>query len=746
MRTTTTLGLACVLLWTTALAGGGASARADDHAAPAADRARILEAELSRRSVDLVPYLQPDADRELRRLAIRALGRIGDDGNAPGILRDLLATATEDVRLLLWAAGIAMSEELAEPLADRIAQHVEAGEFDLAGQAARSLGWTGAGDIATTLVPLLEHESPAIVAGALEGLARARHGGRDALVKAAALASHADAAVRAAAEHACWLMAGALRAAENAKDEAWDGDEEVAQAFLGHLTADDPERRMGGIRVLGSVLPAVCTPDGPFGAIYGLLDDGDPRVVQDAIWRIFSRRAGNHTTTALAKALAHDDPKVRQLAAEALGKQGLPKGVEALAARWDVEPDARVREVLTVELVRQGRDEYAVKLMQRDDRPEDPVVRQHTEAQVLLVSKRPEALDELMIWADPGASQRAGLHAATWMTVLAGFEGKEHEKLDAWLLGFLQGGYAVDKPDRHYVMAGAVSLVGANMRHALADTLLAMLQRTYAPLPRDEISQKVLHAEVRKALMEALGTLAADEDCPEAVGAAVRVVLKRHWEKDPSPWVRQAARKAAKGLAMDDVPEIDEEGQPNTWRGIPQRIRTGDEDEDAGVRWIDAAGVVAMADYIANSDLRIEFETTAGTFTVALDARAAPAHAVSLVTAVSDGTYTDTRFHRVVPNFVIQGGDPHGHGAGGGGWEVPDEINENRFVRGALGMPKSVKDDGGCQIFVMHTGYRPLDERYTCYGHVTDGMEVVDTIRVGDRIERARVVLGGSAK
>ena len=748
MRATiTTLFLACLLLGGAGLIEAPMSARAEEgtlDAPPAADRARILQAELSRRSVDLVPYLQPDADPRLRRLAIRALGRIGDDGNAPGILRDLLATTKEHRRLLLWAAGIAMSKELAEPLSDALATHLEAGEFALAGQAARSLGWTGAEGVETTLAALVEHENAAVAAGALEGLGRARAGSRDTLRKASVRATDEDPDVRAAADFACWLMAGKLRAVESKKDEAWDGDEELAKRFLGHLAAEEPERRMGAIRVLGSLLPSVCPADGTFGAIYKLVDDPDPRVVQDVIWRIFTRRPGNHVTEALGKALQHADPKVRQLAAEALGKHGMPKGIEALEARFAMEPDARVREVLAVELVRHGKDDYAKKLMARDDRPEDPVVRQHTEAQLLLVSQRPEALGELMRWADPGASQRAGLHAATWMTVLSGLEGKEPEKLDDWLRGFLQGGYAVDKPDRHFVMAAAVSLAGSNKRHALTGTMLEMLERTYAPLPHDEISQKVLHAEVRKALMEALAALAADDACPKEVGAKVRAILKRHWEKDPSPWVRQAARDAARSLEMEDVPTIDEVGQPNTWRGIPQRVSTG-EDETA-VRWLDADDVVRMADYLLGSDARVVFETNLGSFTVALDPAASPAHCVSLVTAASDGWYANTRFHRVVPNFVIQGGDPHGHGSGGGGWEVPDEINENRYVRGALGMPKSVKDDGGCQIFVMHTGYRPLDERYTCYGHVTEGMDVVDRIRVGDRILRARVVLGGAAK
>lgn len=749
MRATiTTLFLAGLLLGGVALTAVPEVARAEDGAtveAPsAADRATILQAELSRRSVDLVPYLKPDADPRLRRLAIRALGRIGDDGNAPGILRDLLATTKEHRRLLLWAAGIAMSDEVADALAEALATHLEAQEFDLAAQAARSLGWTGAEGVETHLLPLVEHENPAVAAGALDGLGRARFGSRDALLKASVRATDDDPGVRAAADFACWLMAGKLRATESAKDEAWDGDAEIAKRFLAHLKAKDPERRMAGIRVLGSLLPSVCPADGDFGVIYKLVEDPDPRVVQDAIWRIYNRRPGNHVTTALGRALQHDDAKVRHLAAEALGKHGMPKGLEALEARFGVESDARVREVLAIELVRHGKDEFAKKLLARDDRPKDPVLRQHTEAQLLLVSQREEALTELMRWADPGASQRAGLHAATWMTALSGMEGKEHPKLDEWLLGFLQGGYAVDKPDRHHVMAAAVSLAGSNKRHALAGTLLQMLERTYAPLPHDEISQKVLHAEVRKALMDALATLAGDESCPEDVGAKVRAIVQRHWEKDPSPWVREAARAAGTKLGMEDVPELDDVGQPNTWRGIPQRVTTAD--GETAIRWLDADDIVRMADFLVGSDARVVFETTAGSFTVALDPMASPAHCVSLVTAASDGWYTDTRFHRVVPNFVIQGGDPHGHGSGGGGWEIPDEINENRYVRGALGMPKSTKDDGGCQIFVMHTGYRPLDERYTCYGHVTEGMDVVDTIRVGDRILRARVVLGGETK
>ena len=70
---------------------------------------------------------------------------------------------------------------------------------------------------------------------------------------------------------------------------------------------------------------------------------------------------------------------------------------------------------------------------------------------------------------------------------------------------------------------------------------------------------------------------------------------------------------------------------------------------------------------------------------------------------------------------------------------MPDEITSHPFVRGALGMPKSTKDTGGCQVFLMHCAGPHLDGRYTCYGEAKEGIEVIDRIRVGDRIQKARV-------
>ena len=712
-------------------------------------RAKILAAEMRRRSVDLVAFLQPDADPTLRRLAIRALGRIGDDGNGPGIIRDMLATETRDLDILLWAAGAAMSEELVESLADELEEQLDAGKVELAAAAAKALGWKG-GDVAREkLVPLLAHKAPEIRAAALIGLGRSRFPSKEALDAASKLAHDDNEDVCRAAEYACWLMSRPWATKAKKEDERWDGEPEIARRFVKHLSHYDPERRMGGIRVLGILLPETISYEGPFAGVFELVDDEDPRVVQDAIWRIFQSRTGDAVDAQLVVALHHADPKTRSQAAKALGAHGAkaegkdPSQAAALLARFAQETDARVREDLVVELARLG-DEGPWKELQKGKRAADPVVRQATDAQVLLLSKRPEAVGELFQWADPGASQRAGLHAATWMTVLSGIEEKEGEVpgLDAWLLGFLDGGYAIDRDERPFVVSSAVSVVAAKKCQALAPKLLEILGRSHSGKPpHDEIHDTKVHAEVRMALMSAFGDLAADEGTKPEVAAAMKAAVAKHMLEDPSPWVRLKARDAARKLKLEDVPDVDVK-QPTDWKGVPRaETRNAAVDPAGDSAYLDEREILQVADWIATHDPTIVIETTAGTFTVGLDPKASPVHCVSFLNAVRNGVYDGTRWHRVVPNFVIQGGDPHGHGAGGGGWHVPDEINERPYVRGALGMPKSVKDDGGCQLFFMHTAYHPLDGRYTNYGDVRSGLDAVDRIRVGDFITKAYVVV-----
>jgi cyclophilin family peptidyl-prolyl cis-trans isomerase len=245
---------------------------------------------------------------------------------------------------------------------------------------------------------------------------------------------------------------------------------------------------------------------------------------------------------------------------------------------------------------------------------------------------------------------------------------------------------------------------------------------------------------VRTAAAEALGKLLAAPDVPEELAARMRAALLRLAE-DESPWPRRAARVQAKEIGLATWPWVPSGRPETTWRGLPRAREPwpGVDPEGAG-EWLTEVEILAIADWLEAEQPLLAFDTTQGTFHVRLEASGAPAHSVSLFNAVRNGLYANTRWHRVVPSFVIQGGDPRGHGGGGGGWTVPDEITPLPFLRGTLGMPKSTKDDGGCQLFFMHSDYHPLDDRYTAYGEVVSGMEVVDRIQVGDLILHARVV------
>jgi cyclophilin family peptidyl-prolyl cis-trans isomerase len=94
-----------------------------------------------------------------------------------------------------------------------------------------------------------------------------------------------------------------------------------------------------------------------------------------------------------------------------------------------------------------------------------------------------------------------------------------------------------------------------------------------------------------------------------------------------------------------------------------------------------------------------------------------------------DGFYDGLIFHRVIPDFMIQGGCPQGTGTGGPGYTFKDEINEHKIVRGALAMANAGPNTNGSQFFIVTTQAAPwLDGKHTVFGEVTEGMDVVDTI------------------
>ncbi len=134
--------------------------------------------------------------------------------------------------------------------------------------------------------------------------------------------------------------------------------------------------------------------------------------------------------------------------------------------------------------------------------------------------------------------------------------------------------------------------------------------------------------------------------------------------------------------------------------------------------------------------------TTKGRIRIELFTQDAPGAVGSFVTLASKGFFNGVIFHRVVPNFVIQGGDPRGDGEGGPGYQIRCEVNTRPYVRGAVGMALSGKDTGGSQFFITHSPQPHLDGGYTVFGQVISGMEVVDRISRGDVIRRVEIFEG----
>jgi peptidyl-prolyl cis-trans isomerase B (cyclophilin B) len=121
--------------------------------------------------------------------------------------------------------------------------------------------------------------------------------------------------------------------------------------------------------------------------------------------------------------------------------------------------------------------------------------------------------------------------------------------------------------------------------------------------------------------------------------------------------------------------------------------------------------------------------TSHGAIEVELFDDDAPRTVENFVKLARDGFYDGVTFHRVIPDFMIQGGDPTGSGMGGPGYTFEDEFNEHKVVRGALAMANAGPDTNGSQFFVVTAEATPwLDGKHTVFGRVTNGMDVVDTI------------------
>lgn len=141
---------------------------------------------------------------------------------------------------------------------------------------------------------------------------------------------------------------------------------------------------------------------------------------------------------------------------------------------------------------------------------------------------------------------------------------------------------------------------------------------------------------------------------------------------------------------------------------------------------------------------KAEMITDKGTMLIEFFDNDAPIAADNFIKLSKEGYYNGVKFHRVIPNFVVQGGDPTGTGAGGPGYSIPCELDGNNQYhdRGVLSMAHRGRDTGGSQFFICHSrdNTAHLDRHHTCFGRVIEGLDVIDQIKQGDVIQEIKVL------
>jgi cyclophilin family peptidyl-prolyl cis-trans isomerase/HEAT repeat protein len=626
-----------------------------------------------------------DAEARIRRRAALAIGRVGLSAGVQPLI-GTLSDADPDVR--------------------------EMGAF--------ALGLLGDGSGSAALTTALTDASPVVRGRAAEALGQILAKDK-AQVAAEARRAAADAIGRMVAEYARTSAVSAMQG----DDETWPAAPE-AEAFRLGLYA---LVRLGVYEPLAAAA----------------LDSSGSRVttwwpVAYAFGRIEDKRAA----PALLKMLTGPGKYSPAFAARGLGVLKEPSAVAPLIAL--VESANTPLEVM-VSAVRAlasiGDVRAAAALVKLASETTDPNVRLEA-VTALGTLKAPEGLPIVEDFlTDPWPTLRAAALRAvaaidqdTFIVVLSGME-----------------------PDQQWVVRAALAQVLATMGPQAIDRTRAML--------RDEdrrVIPSVLTALVQLKAPDA-GTIAlAQLKEPDYVvrATAARIIgdLKPAGGADA---LRQAWTLAGADAAYDAraaiLSALAEYGPDAAMPVLKEAVN----DKDWAVR-IHVAGLLAKLDPTGDSarsirpapgeppapydspDLiappyspHIFIETAKGTIEFELAVLDAPQTAWSFMALARKGFFNGLQIHRVVPNFVVQDGDPRGDGEGGPGYTIRDELNERPFLRGTVGMALSWKDTGGSQFFITHSPQPHLDARYTAFGKVVNGMDVLDRIQQGDTIQRVRV-------
>jgi cyclophilin family peptidyl-prolyl cis-trans isomerase/HEAT repeat protein len=595
------------------------------------------------------------------------------------------------------ALGRIGDERAGEPLRTLLADHVPA----VREQAAFAAGLLGETMLSEVLGPLLADPDAAVASRAAWALGMlGQPAGRDVLV--AAVHDAAAPGRRAAILRGLWRF----------------GDEESARAAAPWATASDASVRTAALYVL-------------------------------------ARKPRESSLAILTVALADPDPQTAALCARALGILGKAESVGPLGAAVAKPGPPRIGSLLALAAILEKNPGMAL--------PEDLRAR----ALALSGDANPNVAVPALALLRWQVSDREAFRRL-WTTATAGKERRQQVALQALMAGLGAGSddlvdTAMASPDPF--LRGAAAAALSDLPPADA----APRRQKLAEDPEVLVRLKVLEGLKTAADVSANGPiverLSADAD------PGVRAAAIEAWALEGKPGLMAKLREAVLASYSDTAPDVpisalgaaEKSPESAEARGVAEAayghpsvlvsrlarralVRTFHA-EPARFPWRAYDTGRSVADYAAlmaeaRRPWRINVETARGTFTLRLDGATAPLTVMNCLALAGKEYFDGAPIHRIVPNFVVQDGDPTGTGNGGPGYEIRDELSALPYLPGTVGMALSGPDTGGSQWFVTQAPEPHLDGGYTVFGSVVSGMDVVLRLEQDDRILRMAATVG----
>lgn len=456
---------------------------------------------------------------------------------------------------------------------------------------------------------------------------------------------------------------------------------EATRRLLALVDAPNPLVRMQVARGLGKGAAGDSLATEALAALHRLMRDAHPHVRINAARSLATY--GPVTADALVQLARDQDANVRIAAAQGLATSAPPAGAPAWRQLWDADTTMMFRRSLLESAMRTAAELPA---------------------------------------AETWAKHSDWRYRAAYFDAVAG--------LPAPAQRYRLAAIGLSDPDAR-VRARVVGAIGS-VRDSVPDAADAV-QRAIAdttPLVRAAALGALQSAANASGVPRALAIYRASRTHPDdELRRAALGYLAAAWRRDSAAFsaeLKDSIAATEPPIEASDLAGIEDTGVFARWK---RAARTG-----RSLEWYAERIRRYSLPSLSGKPPRAEIRTERGTIVLELFGNDAPLTVDNFATLARRGYYRGTRFHRVVPNFVVQDGDPTGTGSGGPGYAIRDEINRRRYDRGVLGMALAGRDTGGSQWFITHSPQPHLDGGYTVFGRVLSGWEVLDAIVQGDRI------------